>query len=80
MVDCFLCLRHDVIIGSYNNNGDIRYFRTTGTHSGKRLMTRSIEECDTASVLQLHIICTDMLCDTSGLTGNHIRLTDIVKQ
>ena len=80
MVDGLLCLRHHVIIRRYNNNRNIRYFRTTGTHSGKRLMSRSIKECNTATVFQLHIVCTDMLCDTSGFTGNHIRLTDIVKQ
>ncbi len=75
MIDGFLRLRHHVIIGSHNNDGDIRNLCTTGTHSGKRFMTRSIEECDTASVFQLHIVCTDVLCDTSGFS-----LADIVEQ
>ena len=43
-------------------------------------MTRSIEECNTTTVFQLHVISTDMLGNTSGLTGNYIRLTDIVEQ
>ena len=80
MIDCFLRLRHHVIIGSHNNDSNIRYFRTTCTHSGKRFVTRSIEERDTATVFQLHVICTDMLCNTSGFTGNYVRLTDIVEQ
>ena len=43
-------------------------------------MTRSIEERNAATVFQLHVICTDMLCNTSGFTGNYVRLTDIVEQ
>ena len=43
-------------------------------------MTRSIEECNTTTVFQLHVISTDMLGNTSSLTGNYIRLTDIVEQ
>ena len=80
MIDRFLRLRHHVIIGCHNNDRDIRYFRTTGTHSGKRLMTRSIQERNTASVFQLYVVSTDVLCNTSGFTGNYIRLTDVVKQ
>ena len=80
MIDCFNGLRHDGIVGSYNNNSDIRYLGTTGTHSGKRFMTRSIQEGDTASAGQLHIVSTDMLRDTTGFTGNHIGITDIIQQ
>src|SRR5574344_767538 len=71
---------HDIVIGSNNDNRNICNLCTTSTHSGKRLMTRSIKECDTASILKLNIVCTDMLCDTSGLTGDNISLTDRVKQ
>ena len=79
MVDGLLCLRHHVIIRRYNNNRNIRYFRATGTHSGKRLMTRSIQERDTAAILQLHVVGSDMLRDTTGLTGDYVRATDIIQ-
>ena len=36
MINRLFGLRHHIIIGSYNNNSNIRHFRTTGTHSGKR--------------------------------------------
>ena len=80
MSDGLLCLRHDVVISSYNDNGNIRYLSTTGTHSGKGLVTRRIQEGHMASVWQCHVIGTDVLRNTTGLTGNNIGLTDIVQQ
>ena len=80
MVDSFLRLRHHVIIGSDNNDNHVRHLCTTGTHSGKRLMTRSIEERNLTSVFQFHVVSTDVLRDTTGFTGNNVRLTDIVEQ
>ena len=80
MIDRFFRLWHYVVIGCHNNDRDIRNFRTTGTHSCKRLMPRSIQECNTTSVFQLYVVSTDVLCNTSGLTGNYIRLTDVVEQ
>ena len=56
-----------------------RHFRTTGTHSGKCLVTRSIQECNMTSVFQFHIVSTDMLGDTPCLTGNYICFTNIVQ-
>ena len=43
-------------------------------------MTRSIQECYMTAVIQFYVIGTYMLRDTTGLTGNHVRLADIVKQ
>ena len=80
MVDGFLCLRHHVVVSSHNDDGNIRSFGTTGTHGGKRLVARSIEECNLTSVVQRHVVGTNVLCDTTRFTGNHIRLTDIVEQ
>ena len=80
VINRFFGLRHHIIIGSYNNNSNIRYFRTTGTHRCKCFVTRSIKESDTASVFQLHVVCTDMLGNTTGLTCNYICLTNIVQQ
>jgi len=79
MVDRFDSLWHDIIVGSHNDNRDIRHLCATGTHSGKRLMTRSIQERDTAAILQLHVVGSDMLRDTTGLTGDYVRATDIIQ-
>jgi hypothetical protein len=79
MINRLFGLRHHIIIGSYNNNSNIRHFRTTGTHGGKCLVTRSIQECNMTSVFQFHIVSTDMLGDTTCLTGNYICFTNIVQ-
>ena len=80
MVDSFLRLRHHIIIGSNNNDNHVCHLCTTGTHSGKCFVPRSIEERNLTSVFQFHVVSTDMLRDTTGFTGNNVRLTDIVEQ
>ena len=80
MIDGFHRLRHNTIVGCYNNNSDICYFCSTSTHSRKGFMTRCIQESNTTAVRQLHIISTNMLSDTTRFTGNHIRITDIIQQ
>ena len=42
VIDCLNSLRHDVIIGCNNDDGNIRYLGTSGTHGGKRLVSRGI--------------------------------------
>ena len=80
MVDRLNRLGHDTIISRYNNNCDIRHLRTTGTHRRKGLMTRCIQESDATTIGQLHVVSTNVLCDTTSLTRNHIRITDIIQQ
>ena len=80
MVDSLLGLRHDVIVGCHNDDGNIRHLGTTGTHGGKCFVTRRIKERNLTSVFQRHVISTDVLRNTARFTGNHIRLTDIVEQ
>ena len=80
MVQRLDSLRHDVIVGSDNHNNDIGDLGTTGTHSGKRLVTRGIQEGDATAVGQLHVIGTDVLGDTTSLTGNDVRVADVVQQ
>ncbi len=43
-------------------------------------MTRRVEERDLTTILQLHIVGTDVLGDTTGLTGNHVGIADKVEQ
>src|SRR5690606_6139478 len=80
MIYCFTCLRHHVIVSSDNDDSNICYLSTTSTHGGKRLMTWSIKECDSFIFIKLNIVSTDMLGDTTGLTGDHVCTTDIIKK
>ena len=80
MVDCLDGLRHDRIVRSDDDDCYIRHFRTTCTHRREGRVTRGIQERNVLTVLQFDVICTDVLGDTSGLTGNHIRVTDVVQQ
>ena len=80
MIDGFDRLRHDIVVGRNDDNGDICYFGASCTHGGKRFVTGSIEECDTAAVFENDIICPDVLRDTSGFTGDDIGITYVVEQ
>src|SRR3712207_9218564 len=63
-----------------DDDGDVGNLCTTGTHGGKGLMSRRIKESHLAAILQRNAISADMLSDTSGLTGYHVGITDMVKQ
>ena len=80
MCNSLLGSRHDRVVGSDDDNRNIGNLSTTGTHSGKRLVTRGIEECNPTAVLKLNIISTDMLGNTTSLTSDNICLTDIVEE
>ena len=80
MVDSLYCLRHHIVIGSDNDDGDISEFCTTGTHCGERLVTRSVEECYLLSRLCLHLVCSDMLGDTTGLACYDVSASDEVEK
>src|SRR5574344_348944 len=67
MVDCFQSLWHDAIIcGNYKNH-DIRYLSSSGTHHGKSGMTRSIQKYYISLAWDVHLVSTDMLCDSAEL-------------
>ena len=80
MVNSLDCLRHDGVIGCDDDNRKVGELCTTCTHRCKGFMTRSIEECDTTPVRKHHVVCTDMLGNTSGLTGDDIRISDVVEE
>ena len=80
MSDSLLGSRHHRVIGCDDDDGDIGSLGTTGTHGGKRLVAWSIKEGYLATAFQGHTVGTDMLGNTTRLTGNHIGIADIVEQ
>ena len=80
VVDGFLGLRHDVVVGSDDDDGDVGDLCTTGTHGGESLVARGVEEGDVASVLETYVVGTDVLCDATSLAGDDVGLADVVEQ
>ena len=80
MVDRLHGLRHHVIVRRDDDNRNIRHLRAPGTHGGKRLMTRRIQERDATPVRKFHVISADMLRDTTRLAGDDVRVADIIQQ
>ena len=79
MVDGLDGLRHNAVIGCYDQNGDIGYLRTTCTHGGKRSVTRGIEEGDRLAA-NLNAVCADVLGNAAGLALDDLGLADRVEQ
>ena len=80
MGDGLLGGRHHRVVGCNDDDGNIGDLSTTGTHGGECLVTRGVEESDLSAVLQFHVVGTDVLRDTTGLTGNHVGIADEVEQ
>ncbi|CDA60994.1 conserved domain protein [Clostridium sp. CAG:169] len=78
VVDRLNGLRHDAVVGSYNQHCNIGDVRTARTHSGKRLMSRGIQEGDWLAA-DVDLVRTDVLGDTACLGGGDIRMTNGVK-
>ena len=72
-------LGHHTVVGSNHQDGDVGYASTTCTHSGEGLVTRRINEGDSAHlaiVLNSHLVGTDVLGNTASLRVHHIGGTD----
>ncbi len=80
MVDCFDRLRHHVVVGRHDDDGQVGYFRASGTHCGERLVARGVEEGYVASVGKLHVVCAYVLGDASGFACDHVGLADVVQK
>ena len=79
VVDRLDGLRHNAVIGCYDQNGDIGYLRTACTHGGKRSVTRGIEEGDRLAA-NLNAVCADVLGNAAGLALDDLGLADRVEQ
>ena len=80
VVDSLDCLRHHGIVCGDHDDTQVGDLGTAGTHSRESLVTRGIEESDLTTVGQAHLVSTDVLGDTTGLTGDDVRLADVVQQ
>ena len=79
MVDRLYRLRHDTIVCCNDKYCNICGTCTSKTHCRKCLMTRCIKECDALSV-DVDNRCSDMLCDSAGLSVCYIRVTDCIEE
>ena len=79
MMDCLYGLWHYAVIGSYNQDGNICYLGTTGTHGSKCLMAWGIQE-DNLLALALNLICTNMLGNAASLMGRYGGFADNIQQ
>ena len=79
VVDSLHGLGHHLVIGSHNDDGHIGNLCTTSTHSGKSLVSGGIKEGDGLALI-LHAVGTDVLGDTTCLTGRNVGLADVVQE
>ena len=80
MGDSLLGLRHDGVVGRDDDDGQVGHLGAAGTHGGKGLVTRGIQEGDPATVGQFYVVGTDVLGDTTRLAGNHVGIADVVQE
>ena len=80
MVNRFYGLRHDGIVGRYDDNGHVSDFGATCPHGCKGLVSGGIKKCYQAAVFQQYTVGPDMLRYTSRLSGNHIGIANMVQQ
>ena len=79
MVDGLDRLRHDAVVGRHDDDRNVRYGGTAGTHGREGFVARRIEERDLLAV-ELDAVRTDMLRDTSGLAFDDVGFADVVQQ
>ena len=66
VVDRFLGLRHDAVVGGDDDDGDVGDLGAAGTHLGERLVAGRVEEGDRLAVV-LDAPGADHLRDAAGL-------------
>ena len=79
MADRLNRLRHDPVVGCHDEDDDIGHLGSAGAQCGESLVTRGIDEGDLA-ISDLRLIGADVLCDTSGLTSDHVGTPDRIQQ
>ncbi len=80
MADRLAGLRHHAVVRGDHQDDDVGDVRAAGAHGGERCVPRSVEESDATTLTDADRVGTDMLCDSTGLTGDHVRLANVVQQ
>ena len=80
MGDRLDCLRHYLVVRSDDEHDDVRDLRAAGAHGRERFVARRVEERDRLAGRQIDVIRTDVLRNSSRLTGHDVRLADVVEQ
>ncbi len=69
VVDCFNCLRHDTIVGSYYKNGDVGGLGSTCTHGCESFVAGSVKENNLAQssifVWHFDVVGANVLSDAA---------------
>ena len=79
MIDRFLRLRHDAVVGRDDEDDDVGDARAARAHHRERFVTGRVEEHDVA-VVDLHRVGADVLRDAAGFALGDARRTDRVEQ
>ena len=77
--DRLLGLGHHAVVGSDDEDGDVRHLRAAGAHRGERFVARRIEESDLAAV-DLGLVGADVLRDPAGLGLDDRGLANRIEQ
>ena len=80
VVDGLDGLRHNLVVGGDDNDGDVGHLGTSGTHGREGLVAGGVEEGDLTAVSGLHLIGTDVLGDAARLAGDDVSFADIVEE
>ena len=78
MVDCLVRLRHHAVVGRHDEDHYVGHLRTAGAHEGECFVAGCVEE-DDVSIVDGHVIRTDMLRDAAGFALRDARFADRVQ-
>ena len=79
MFDRLFGLRHDAVVSRHHQNHDVGCLSATGTHGGKRLVARGVEERDHAA-RGFHVVGANVLGNATGFARCHFGAADVVQQ
>ncbi len=79
MADSLHGLRHNTVVCSHHENGNIRCIGSAHTHCSKCFMARCIQKCNLFSVTLYHI-SADVLSDASCFPVDDMSIPDRIQQ
>src|SRR5436190_1921694 len=79
VIDRFLRLRHDAVVGRDDEDDDVRHLRAARAHHRERFVTRRVEKDDLAALL-LDVVRADVLRDSAGFAFRDVGLADDVEE